>query len=826
VFKSTNGGESWSQSNTGIRYQIYALAIDPTNSNIIYAGGGAVFKSTNGGASWSQSSIGLGGVYALVIDPSTPTTLYAACNGVCKSTDGGVHWNTLNTGPFNIDPNGNGFVINLAIDPINSNIIYASGGHRIIKSADSGANWSEIFDGSRVATFFTLAVDPINSNTIYASGYPYDCCVGVVLKSTNGGGSWSQFHLSSSVSALAIDPTNPNVIYAGGNGVFKSTNGGQSWSAPNGGSTDALAIDPGNPTTIYAGGDGIFKSTSGGTSWRAANNGLHAIIVSSLLINPGNANVYAGTDSGQFSSADNGGSWTRNSVFRPLAIDPHNANIIYGFSSGHADLSKSTDGGATWTSANTGLDNNSPSALTIDPSNSEIIYAATYGGVFKSTDGGGSWSAIGNLIDPLFPVSLVIDPGNSQTLYAVTASYGPGSDDVSYSLYKSIDGGVHWNSLDAAPVGTVVIDPINTATIYVASGSIYRSTDGGISWTAIGTGLPNSAGSLVIDPVHPNVIYAGTGDQGVFKSVDGGGSWSPFNDGLTNLTINALTINSSENFLHAATPAGVFDIQLSVPPPNPIDDAQTFVRQQYLDFLNRDPDAGGLAYWTNEITKCGSAARCIHERRIGVSAAFFIELEFQDTGYFVYRFYRASFGRQPTFAEFTSDRSNVVGGSNLETSKQAFADAWVQRPAFLAAYPNTMSNTEVVNKLFDSCGLTAPRFDAQRHQEIQAMNAGRSRALVLRDVIEIPDFKNIPDPNDPRYAEIKLTSQYNPAFVLMQYFGYLRRDIDPGYDFWLDVLNNREPNNYRGMVCSFLTSSEYQLRFGSTVTRSNVDCGR
>ena len=260
---------------------------------------------------------------------------------------------------------------------------------------------------------------------------------------------------------------------------------------------------------------------------------------------------------------------------------------------------------------------------------------------------------------------------------------------------------------------------------------------------------------------------------------------------------------------------------------NPIDDAQFFVRQHYLDFLNREPDAGGLAYWTNRITECGSDARCIHERRIGVSAAFFVEQEFQDTGYYVYRFYKASFGRQPNYAEFTADRAKVIGGSNLEANKQAFADEWVQRQSFRDAYPITMSNTEVVNKLFDSAGLTASLYDAQRQQEILAMNAGRSRALVLRDVIEIPDFKNIPDPNDPRYSELKQISQYNPAFVLMQYFGYLRRNVDQdGYDFWLDVVNNREPNNYRGMVCAFITSTEYQLRFGSAVTRSNADCGQ
>jgi hypothetical protein len=267
--------------------------------------------------------------------------------------------------------------------------------------------------------------------------------------------------------------------------------------------------------------------------------------------------------------------------------------------------------------------------------------------------------------------------------------------------------------------------------------------------------------------------------------------------------------------------------ELFDPGTNAIDDTQFFVRQHYLDFLNRQADADGLAYWTNRITECGSDARCIHERRIGVSAAFFVEMEFQETGYYVDRFYKASFGRQPNFAEFTADRANMIGGPNLEANKQAFADQWVQRAAFLAAYSITMSNTEFVNKLFDTVGLTASTYNPQRQQEIDAMNVGRSRALILRDVIEIPDFKNSPDPNNSRYAELKQVSQYNPAFVLMQYFGYLHRDPDrTGYDFWLDVVNNREPNNYRGMVCSFLTSSEYQLRFGSSVTRSNADCGQ
>jgi len=91
-------------------------------------------------------------------------------------------------------------------------------------------------------------------------------------------------------------------------------------------------------------------------------------------------------------------------------------------------------------------------------------------------------------------------------------------------------------------------------------------------------------------------------------------------------------------------------------------------------------------------------------------------------------------------------------------------------------------------------------------------NNGKTRAQVLLDVIEIAEFK---------------TREYNRSFVLMQYFGYLRRDPDQGgYDFWLNILNNREPNNYRSMVCGFITSAEYQQRFGTVVTRTNADCAQ
>jgi hypothetical protein len=143
-------------------------------------------------------------------------------------------------------------------------------------------------------------------------------------------------------------------------------------------------------------------------------------------------------------------------------------------------------------------------------------------------------------------------------------------------------------------------------------------------------------------------------------------------------------------------------------------------------------------------------------------------------------------------------------------SQQAFADEWVSRVAFKQQYPDSMSAADFVNRVFDTAGLQA--FDL-RQQQIEAMTSGgKTRAQVLRDVIEITEFK---------------TREYNPSFVLMQYFGYLHRDPEQdGYNFWLEVLNNREPNNYRGMVCSFITAAEYQNRFSSVVTHSNAECAQ
>ena len=248
---------------------------------------------------------------------------------------------------------------------------------------------------------------------------------------------------------------------------------------------------------------------------------------------------------------------------------------------------------------------------------------------------------------------------------------------------------------------------------------------------------------------------------------------------------------------------------------NPIEDRDYFVNQHYRDFLDRDADAGGLSYWSDRLASCGSDADCIRKRRIGVSAAFFVELEFQRTGSFVYRLYKGGLTRRPTYQEFKTDRAQVREGSTLESDKQALAMAFVQRNEFLIMYASSTDANSFISRLIESIQRSSNvNLQSQRTAILNRYNAGgnlnQSRAFALREAIDSTFF---------------VDREYNAAFVLMQYFGYLKRDPDQvGYDFWLGIVNNPSLSNYRSMVCAFLTSAEYQTRFSSDVPRNDSEC--
>jgi len=297
-------------------------------------------------------------------------------------------------------------------------------------------------------------------------------------------------------------------------------------------------------------------------------------------------------------------------------------------------------------------------------------------------------------------------------------------------------------------------------------------------------------------------------------------------DQSNTLTFCPFSINEMTTFVQ-----GNSSCLTDAPAGNPIDQTDFFVRQHYLDFLGRPADQSGLDFWTRQITDCGTDPVCIEVRRINVSASFFLSIEFKETGYLVERTYKTAFADatqtstfQGThsisvpivrFNEFLADTQQIGSGVivgqpgwdvTLANNKTTYFNRFVQNQRFTGKYPATMSPTDYVHTLNVNAG--SPLSAAEEAQLIFEHTSGRtSRAEVLRQIAEHQNLVN---------------AEFNRAFVLMQYFGYLRRnpndapDTDyTGYDFWLTKLNQFNGNYINAeMVKAFLTSTEYRRRFG------------
>ena len=358
------------------------------------------------------------------------------------------------------------------------------------------------------------------------------------------------------------------------------------WTAlgPEAGNILSLTVDPQNPTTLYAGSDAIvgsgaqvFKSTDGGSSWNTASSGLPT------------------------TAPPGPGSWRRVAalVVDPQTPDTDYAGIQSASSFGVSDapvVFKTTDGGASWSPASSGLpEHTGVNALAIDPQNPSTLYVQTDWRLFKSADAGVSWIEAGLSTSNAglltyyccfaYVSALAIDPQTPSTLYA--AIYG-------YGVFKSTDGATSWSAANVGftvlSIGALAIDPQNPNVLYAGTGNycgctddppgsgVWKSTDGGTSWGTANSGLPSfppgpySLGfpavvSLAIDPLNPSTVYAATQGFGVFKSTDGGTSWSAVNSGLpvspsgSYRNINALAIDpQNPSTVYAGTADGVFAI--------------------------------------------------------------------------------------------------------------------------------------------------------------------------------------------------------------------------------------------------------------------------
>ena len=582
IFKSIDGGITWSAMNTGLANSsaiIQALVVDPKNPLLIYAGSNGGFNtSSDGGANWSLTVFSVKitntNINSLAIDPVTPTTIYAGTNGggVLKSTNGGAGWvqNTVI---------GNKTVTALAVNPITPATIYGATNGGVFKSTDAGVTWLAANAGLSNLLVKALVIDPATPATIYAA------TGGGIFKSIDAAVTWNAVNSGLTiltVQSLAVDSTAPATLYAGtSGGVFKSSNAGVSWSAINtglnGNSVKALIIDPLASTNLYAGSSagGVFKSTDNGGNWIAANTGLSSIMIGALAIDPIVPNtMYMGTSGyGVFKSVDRGGNWSAVNVglsnlsISVFAIDPQVSTTIYtGTSNGGVFMS--SDGAGTWSARNTGLTNIFVQTLAVDFVTPATIYVGTSGGgVFKSVDAGVNWSAFNTGLTKTTINALALDTVTPAIIYAGTMGGG---------VFKSINGGVGWSASNSglltatATVNTLVVDPVTPSTIYAGTtDGLFKSSDAGVTWSLASTGLGRLATatysdpiiSLVIDPTTPTTLYTQVNGFGIYKSMDGGASWSSLPPPLYSPTMNRLALDRiTPSILYVGTGGGLFTL--------------------------------------------------------------------------------------------------------------------------------------------------------------------------------------------------------------------------------------------------------------------------
>ncbi len=570
-----------------------ALAVDPTNSNIVYLGGpeGGVWKTTDGGTTWTpltdnQPSLAIG---SIAIDPQNPQTIYAGTGeenfalynyagaGILKSTNGGSSWTQL-TGPF-VGPFdsqspycGGAYIGSIAVDPGNSQVLLAgvlfqcSTGSGLYRSTDGGASWTEVLGTPQAPDLITGVVfDPANGNNVYAA-------VG-------------------SSSSTAND------------GIWKSTNAGLTWKISNGSGTTAfpgssagrisLAIAASSPTTLYAGAAsaasgntsvlGVYKTTDGGVTWTQLASApqycspdpatAQCYFDNVVAVAPNNPNIvllggsesattaYAGT---LYLSLDGGATWqdittdTSGNALHPdmhaIAFSKNGSSMFAGNDGGLWSTTVSSTGIGSWTNLNQAL------ALTqfypgmsINPIDPNEAFAGSQDNGIQEYNGSLTWGFVGcgdggqtafnySDLNTLYLTCQYVPPNTGDFLYKLTAS-----PPTAVAADNGIDG-----TDNGAFIPPLTMDPSNPNTLYFGTNRLYQTTDAAADWKPISSGLTSGGQSIeatvsaiAVAPTNSNMVYVGTGDGRLWMTTSAGPGYccSYITNGTPNRSVTAIAVN-------------------------------------------------------------------------------------------------------------------------------------------------------------------------------------------------------------------------------------------------------------------------------------------
>ncbi len=596
VYKSLDGGKSWT--NMGLEHSehIGKILVDPRNSQVVYVaaqgplwrsgGDRGLYKTTDGGKTWkrilyiSENT----GVSDLVFDPRNPDVLYAAAyqrrrhvwtliNGgpesaIYKSTDGGKSWRKINRGLPKVDLGR----IGLAISPVNSDVLYAiveaaEGKGGFYRSTDRGESWEKRSSYvSRSPQYYQeIFCDPVEVDRIYS--------MDVYLQVSEDGGKTfkplGETYKHVDNHAMWIDPADPDYLLVGcDGGIYESYDRGENWDfKANLPVTQfyKIAIDNEAPFyNVYGGTQDNF--TLGGPSRTISANGI--------------------TNRDWFITLGGDG-------FQP-AVDPEDPNIIYcEYQYGGLARFDKRSGERVYIQPQPGKDEpplrwNWDSPLIISPhSHTRLYFAANK--IFRSDDRGNSWKAISpdltrqidrNKLPVMGKVWSIdaVSKNRSTSFYGniVALTESPLQEGLLYAgtddglIQVSEDGGKHWRRIDHFPgvpdttyVNALLASQHDVNTVYAAFNNhkrgdfkpyLLKSTNRGKSWKSISGNLPQRGSIYTIaeDHVNPNLLFVGT-EFGVFFTIDGGKHWTKLRGGLPTIAVRDIKIQKRENDLVVGT---------------------------------------------------------------------------------------------------------------------------------------------------------------------------------------------------------------------------------------------------------------------------------
>lgn len=586
VWKSTDGGLNWtSKSDYEVSLSSGALAIDPTNTNIIYYGTGeatysgasyygrGLLKSTNGGNNWISitSTLPTSSYFSrLVIKPGEPNTLFAALgtSGLSKSTDAGLTWSSVVSGRCD----------DVIFSPDGTKAYIVGSGTNYRMSTDGGATFTVGTFPVAMGSRNHIAICKTVPSVLYVSKYSGSSIT--VFKSTDSGLNFSQISVGTDFNGgqawydfyMHVNPFDPNYAYVGAVDIWRTTDGNTFTNNTNGYGGGNVHVDnhnmdfhPTDPNICIAVSDGgIWYSSNKGDTWINRNAGLTLTQFYRMTSDPNNASHLAG------GTQDNGtqrtlgtANWT--AAFGgdggEVCFHPQNSNYVLGETQNNG-MQRSVNNGASWSNATSGLTGSGSwvAPILAHPDSVNIFYTAR-AQVFKSTNMGASWFAISTGTSGTIR-EMAISKSEPKYMYATSGSV----------VYKSTDGGstyvVSTSGIPNKTITSINIHPDSSKVALITQSGfggtkIYKTTNGATSWFSINGNLPDSPinDGLIYYPGHAtNVILAAT-DVGVFMTSNNGTNWTELADGLPNTVAMHLDYNQAAGKLRIGTHGrGVYEL--------------------------------------------------------------------------------------------------------------------------------------------------------------------------------------------------------------------------------------------------------------------------